>query len=153
VPNQPSEDEQSRRRRWLLLLLLLLLLLIFALIAFVSCGRTAQPGPVGASPNTVRTASVTFEELPTATPCCSPPSPSAATMLTVPNVVGMEADAADMKLRDTGFSDVTFVDTAGKPAALLQSWVVSKQSVAAGGSVPATAPIVLTVTERTNGKG
>jgi len=146
VPNQPSEADQNRRRRWLLLLLLLVLLLVVALIAFVSCGSSAdKPGSAGATPAASRIAVGTFTESPLA-------SPSQA-VITVPSVIGMEADAADMKLRDTGFTDISFVDSAGKPAALLQSWVVSKQSVPAGGAVPATQPIVLTVTEKTNGRG
>ena len=74
-------------------------------------------------------------------------------MLTVPDVVGMEADDADMTLRDTGFTDVSFVDTDGNPAALLQSWEVSRQSVPPGSKVPASEHVVLTVEEKTNGKG
>jgi PASTA domain len=150
-----AQDEQARRRRWLLLLLLLLLLLICGLIAFVSCRSTNdEPGSTGATPNTSPShfTSVTFTESPSAEPSPSAP-PSMAATLTMPDVVGKEADTADMTLRATGFVDVTFVDTDGQPAALLQSWEVTKQSVPAGTAVPASEPIVLTVKEKTNGRG
>jgi beta-lactam-binding protein with PASTA domain len=150
MSSQTTEDERDRRRRWLLLLLLLLVLLIAALIAFVSCGKTDQTGTTGATPDTWRSAVATFAESPSAAPA---PSATAAAMLSMPNVVGKAADDADMTLRAIGFTDVSFVDTAGTPAALLRSWVVARQSVTPGSSVPASEPIVLTVGEKANGRG
>jgi len=71
----------------------------------------------------------------------------------MPDVVGLDADDADMSLRGMGFTDIAFVDADGNPAALLGSWVVTRQSVAAGSTVPASEPIALTVEEKTNGRG
>lgn len=147
VSNRATDDDRNRRR-WLLLSLLLLLLLIGALIAFVSCDNTSeQPGPAGATPGGWRSAVATFVENPLPTS-----SPSEATV-TMPDVVGLAADDADMSLRGMGFVDITFVDADGHPAALLGSWVVTRQSVKAGVPVPASQPIVLTVQEKTTGRG
>jgi beta-lactam-binding protein with PASTA domain len=146
MSSHPTEDERNRRRRWLLVLLLLLVLLIAALIAFVSCGTTNEkPAATGATPHAVRSTAGTFTENPSASP--------ADVTVTMPNVVGKEADDADMTLRAIGFTDVSFVDSAGEPAALLRSWVVTRQSVTSGSTVPASEPIVLTVGEKTNGRG
>jgi hypothetical protein len=157
---QAEEAERARRRRWLLVLLLLLLLLICGLIAFVSCRDTddVTGGQAGATPNTSPSGPVVVTTATDASPSdpdassAPPSSPSAAT-LTMPNVVGKDADDADMTLRDEGFTDISFVDADGAPAALLESWVVAEQSVRAGTTVPASEPIVLTVKEKTNGRG
>ncbi|HCT77318.1 MAG TPA: hypothetical protein DGT23_12145 [Micromonosporaceae bacterium] len=153
------KDEKEGKKRWLLLLLLLLilLLLICAGAAYMRWWRKDDPNP-SATPTAISTTATT-KPTPTATasPTASPspsvsPSPKTVAM---PNVVGKPAAEAKTILEAAGLGNIKFVaeDKPEEGLSLLVSYVVTKQSVAAGTQVPVDTAVVITCKSSSNGKG
>ena len=72
------------------------------------------------------------------------PSPSATVLLTMPDVVGQNADVALDKLHKQGFSNVDLGTVDGHRIVVLpQNWTVKTQSAEAGSRLEASAKIVL----------
>jgi len=159
-----EKEEPEGKKRWLLLLLLLLLILLLLICAgaaykrwWSNDGADPTPSPTVATTTSAPKPSATPSA--TASPSTSPsPSPSpSATVRTVamPNVVGMQASQAKTVLESAGFTNIKFVDET-KPndsLTILASFVVTKQSVAAGTQVPVDTAVVVTCATSSNGKG
>ncbi len=160
----PEKEEPEGKKRWLLLLLLLLLILLLLICAGAAYKRWWSNDDVDPTPSPT-VATTTSAPRPSATPSAtaspstspSPsPSPSAtARTVAMPNVVGMQASQAKTVLEAAGLTNIKFVDET-KPndsLTILASFVVTKQSVAAGTQVPVDTPVVVTCATSSNGKG
>ncbi len=78
-----------------------------------------------------------------ASPATSRVSPTPA-VLTVPNVVGLNASVAVDELRRAGFTNIDLGTVDGRPFVVMpQNWTVKTQSAAAGTALRADAKIVL----------
>ncbi len=151
-----KDDEKEGRKRWLLLLLLLLILLLLLCAGFVYMKWFKKPGETTTttSPSAVATTPATS---PTPKVSISPstsPSPTVKTAA-MPDVVGKPAAEAKTILEAAGFSNIKFVDEADPNGSLslLVSYVVTKQSVAAGTQVPVDTAVVITAKTSSSGKG
>ena len=76
-----------------------------------------------------------------AAPSAAPSSPA---QLTMPDVVGQNADVAQDTLRKDGFTNITFGTVDGRRIVVLpQNWTVKTQSAEAGAQLDPDAKIVL----------
>jgi hypothetical protein len=155
-----DEETTRRRRRWLLLFIVLLILLLLCLggaLYYIFNRDNGTPTTNGPSTSnsqvTVPTSASTSSAPPTVSPSpsVSPSVSPSPTNLTVDNVVGLTGDAAETKLKGTGFTKVTFIADDG--SAPLPQWKVTKQTPAGGTSVAASTEIILTVHSIGSGKG
>jgi len=72
------------------------------------------------------------------------PAKSAPVLLTMPNVVGQNADVARDTLRKLGFDNIDLGTVDGRRVVILpQNWTVQTQSAKAGTHLAASAKIVL----------
>lgn len=88
-----------------------------------------------------------------ATPSPTTPAPSRRPRLTVPDLAGMNAQDAQDKLDDLGFTRVHVGSDDGSVPLLLSNWTVKSQSVPAGKKVDAGRSITLTLTRPENASG
>jgi PASTA domain len=157
-----KDDEKEGRKRWLLLLLLLLILLLLLCAGFVYMKWFKKPGETNttASPSASTVVATSAAPKPSPTPVVSPspslsPTPAPIKTATMPDVVGKPAPEAKTILEAAGFTNIKFVDET-KPndgLSLLVSYVVTKQSVAAGTQVPVDTALVITAKTSSSGKG
>ncbi len=171
--DQPDKDDDDKdkeepegKKRWLLLLLLLLLILLLLICAGAAYMKwwdkddpAPTPSPSVATTTSAPRPSATPSATATATASASAaPSPSpTATVRTVamPNVVGKTAAEAKTILESAGLTNIKFVDEAkpGESLSILASFVVTKQSVAAGTQIPVDTAVTVTCATSSNGKG
>lgn len=163
-----DKEEPEGKKRWLLLLLLLLLILLLLICAGAAYMKwwgkddpapTATPAPTVATTTAAPSPSASTGPTASASPSTAAPSPTpTATFgnaVAMPNVVGKTAAEAKVILESAGLTNVKFVDEA-KPndsLSILASFVVTKQSVAAGTRIPADTPVTITCVTSSNGKG
>jgi PASTA domain len=73
-----------------------------------------------------------------------PPATSSPAQLTMPDVVGLNADVAQDTLRKDGFTNIAFGTVDGRRVVVLpQNWTVKAQSTKAGAELAPDAKIVL----------
>ncbi|MFB9906613.1 PASTA domain-containing protein [Allokutzneria oryzae] len=79
------------------------------------------------------------------TPSKAPTTPVAAGSVTVPNVVGMEHQAAQDTMQAVGLRNLAEEDATGRKRLLVndRNWVVVSQEPAAGATVPKSTKILL----------
>jgi hypothetical protein len=153
-----DKEEPEGKKRWLLLLLLLLLILLLLICAGAAYMRwwnkdVPEPTPSPTVATTTSAPSPSVSASASASPTASP-TPVARTVA-MPNVVGMQAAQAKTVLESAGLTNIKFVDEA-KPndsLSILASFVVTKQSVAAGTQVPVDTAVTISCATSSNGKG
>jgi cytoskeletal protein RodZ len=106
-----------------------------------SIAATVAP-PVVTTPPAATTPPATATPPATTAPTATP---GTGTMITVPDVVGKNADDAEKTLKDAGFTKVTFVAKNGGAVQLLNEWKVDSQTPVGKTSAPADTEIILTV--------
>jgi len=157
-----KEDEKEGRKRWLLLLLLLLILLLLLCAGFVYMKWFKKDPGTTPTPSQSAVVATTPASQPsptpsvTATATTSPtpsPTPSVKTVA-MPDVVGKPGPEAKTILEAAGFTNIKFVDESnGNSLDLVVSYVVTKQSVAAGTQVRVDTALVITAKTSSSGKG
>jgi cytoskeletal protein RodZ len=153
-----KDDEKEGRKRWLLLLLLLLILLLLLCAGFVYMKWFKKPGETNTTPSaspTVVATTVSPTPKVSISPSISPSASPTVKTVAMPDVVGKPAPEAKTILEAAGFTNIKFVDEANPndSLSLLVSYVVTKQSVAAGTQVPVDTALVITAKTSSSGKG
>lgn len=138
----PRPPRRTRRPRNLLIAAIAAGVLMFggcsAVVGALAVGGAKEPAaPVAATPS----------------PSPTPPTPARRSRLTVPDLVGMNAQDAQDKLDDLGFTRVHAGSDDGSVPLLLSNWMVKSQSVPAGKKVDAGRSITLTLTRPENTSG
>lgn len=116
---------------------LAVVLALFALGCGMRPTQPAQPAP------TLATTEATTPTVAATTAAAAPTSP-APTLVTMPNVVGVNAAVAEDQLKRLGFTNIQFGTVDGHSfVALPQNWTVKTQSAKAGTQVMSDTVVVL----------